>query len=238
MPATAVTELIARAKAAADMEDSGFVTQAQWLRWANLEHRMFYSWLARHGYVVDTTGASHTADGTGSFAAVTDPMVVMGVWEVVGTRYRPLRSGDAIQYTTAGTQTGPASHYWLSDRGDGDFNIVMFPRPTSGTYVSLYLASPATLVLATPAVGEDDEVRYPLGLEERIVLGMARRALAKEESSTAEVGRQIRELEQHAEAVAWDRLSGGVQAVRNVDARERGWHSGLALPPPREWLWA
>lgn len=236
MPATSVSELIARAKAAADMEDSGFVTTAQWLRWANLEHRMFYAWLARHGYVYDPAPASHTADGTGQFGDVTDPMVILGVWELQGTRYRPLRSVDQVEYQGWGSATGPASVYTAVDRGDGDVAIVMAPRPSSGTYVALYIAHPDALVLGTPTTGQDDEVRYPLGLEERIVLGMARRALAKEESSTSEVVRQIREVEAHAEAVAWDRLSGGVQAVRNVDHRERGW-GDMTTPSPREWYW-
>lgn len=238
MPATSVSEMIARAKAAADMEDSGFVTAAQWLRWLNLEHRMFSAWLARQGYANEIATVSHTADGTGAFAtALEDPIAIIGVWELVGTRYRALRSGDALQYQANGTTTGAASHYYLSDRADGSYNVVLFPRPTSGTYVAMYLPHPAALVTGTPGAGEDDEVRYPLGLEERVVLGMARRALAKEESSTAEVTRQIRELDAHAEAVAWDRLSGAVQAVRNVDHRERGWSTGLVMPPPREWLW-
>lgn len=236
MPATTVSELIARAKAAADMEDSGFVTTAQWLRWANLEHRMFYAWLARQGYANNPDTAAHTADGTGTFTAIQDPMVILGVWESTGQTYRPLRAIDQLRFQEHGTVTGPAHYYAVFDAGDGGMTLSLAPKPSSGSYLALYLAHPAELVLGSPGAGQANSVRYPLGLEERVVLGMARRALAKEESSTSEVVRQIREVEAHAEAVAWDRVSGGVQSVRNVDHRERGW-SDLATTSPRDWYW-
>lgn len=236
MPTTEVTEIIARAKAAADMEDSGFVTAAQWLRWANLEHRMFTAWLLRHGYVNVVSSATHVADGTGAFGDVTDPTVILGVWESVGETFRPLRSTDTATAFASGTTTGTAVTFTVADRGDGDVTITLQPRPMSGTYVALYVAAPDELVTGTPAAGQSDEVRYPLGLEERIVLGMARRALAKEGSSTAEIGRQIREVEAHAEAVAWDRAAGGVQSVRNVDRRERGW-GDMTVPGREAWYW-
>lgn len=234
MPSYDVTELIERARSASDMRDN-FVTQTEWLRWLNVEHRMLTLALTRLGYTRDITTQTHAADGTGTFAVTDDElMAVVGLYEAIDGRSRWLKYEPYIKGTLAlDTQAGQATHYAVEQTGDA-MTVSLYPQPASGTYRLLYYPSPDTLVLETPAAGEDDAVWFPMGFEERLVLGLARRALAKEGSNTSELGRQIREIDAHIEAAASSRqLSGAV--VRNMDKVERGW--GVDVPGPEAWVW-
>jgi hypothetical protein len=82
---------------------------------------------------------------------------------------------------------------------------------------------------------DTDEVTYPMGFEERVVLGMARRALSKEETINPGIEAEIQRIEQHIDEVAWNRLYAGAQ-IRNVDRVERGWHTTMHIPTRDYWV--
>ncbi len=81
----------------------------------------------------------------------------------------------------------------------------------------------------------DTSVNYPLGFEERVVLGLARRALAREESDAREIIAQIRECESTIEEAVSDRVFAQHSAVRNVDSDVRGWRRSVHYPDPASW---
>lgn len=232
-----VTELIERARSASDIRDN-FVTQTEWLRWANTEHKWLQGFVARAGYVLFENSENITADGSISYN-IDEPLVILGVYEVLSSgTYRRLRHADVMDgppLRDVGVY-GPADTFRVSQNTNDQVTVSFYPRPQTGNYVVRNIELPKTLVLGTPGVGEDDSVYYPLGWEERIVLGMARRALAKEGSSTSELSRQIRECELEIERAAWDRVMGGHQGVRNVDRVERGWTEDHRADP-RLWVW-
>ena len=87
---------------------------------------------------------------------------------------------------------------------------------TSGTILVDVVPYPKTLVAETPAAGEASEVHYPLGFEERIVLGMARRALAREETVNPAIESQINDADEHINNAAYRRLLGDNARVRKV----------------------
>jgi hypothetical protein len=110
----------------------------------------------------------------------------------------------------------------------GQTSIQFYPRPASGTYTAVIVDEPVALTLS-------DSVNYPAGLEEWLVLSLARRAVAKEEGDTRELTRQLAEQEAYVERFCWDRVAGGRAAVRNVDRVERGWvRADLMGTPSRD----
>lgn len=79
-------------------------------------------------------------------------------------------------------------------------------------------------------------VAYPLGWEERIVLGMARRALMKEESDTRPVDTEIALWESRIEEACWNRVLTNSPSVRNSDQETYGWTDRFSMPPIGNWV--
>lgn len=234
MPAFTVQQLIDRAAAIADMHDS-FVTPAQWLAWYNTEARALELFIARSGWVTNLAssvdaGASYTATITGA------PLAILGVYEVRDGRYRPLKLQNQVDFTrqnvAAATDTGDAHWYAIVTSNSTDDTVVHFyPQPTTGTYRVLYLAG------RTPATAVTDSATWSLGWEERIVLGMARRALIKEESDPRKVEQLMGEQDAVIEEFCWNRSLGSVPQVRNVDRVARGWSDEMSFGTYESWYW-
>jgi hypothetical protein len=232
MPAVTVQELIDRAKAAADMHDD-FVTDAQWILWANIENQKLWSFVARCGYVIREDREDIPATGATQYT-FNEPAAILGVYELVGSRYRRIRHSDAQDgagYINTGTN-GQATMFRVFQNTNGQVSLQLWPVPTSGEY-KVYVIPQADTLDAT-----SDSVNYPMGWEEYIVLGMAKRALAKEETRNPMVDAEHDDISRHIESTAWERLFGAHKSIRNVDRVERGWsnypdHYG----DPASWLW-
>lgn len=236
---TSVQTLIDRAKAAADMTDH-FVTDAQWLLWVNVEHRALLYFLARSGYILRAESLDINVDGGGEYPLTQEPLAIIGVWEQRDDRrMRQLRYNNLVDGTRqmgdgAGPDRGPALEFNISWNGEDDpsagYRINFWPEPDSGTYVVKYIANPAALTLT-------DSVNYPGGWEERIVLRLARRAIAKEEGDPRMIDSEIATVESWIQEAVWNQNLSSSPVVRNVDKVERGWVPMLPWPPPvSEWL--
>ena len=235
MPNYTAQVLIERAQAAADMHDD-FVTQTQWLRWATVENDALAVKVAQLGYVLNESFTDITITGADSYP-IDEPLAVVGVYEITTNnllrRVHSVNPFDGHRQTT-NTIIGPARQFsFRRSTSSGNTTILMnmFPNPTSGTYRVYVIPHPAALTSVSGSVD------YPLGWEERVVLGMARRALAKEESDTGPISEQIRQVDSDIEAAVWSRLLGDSPSVRNVDSVERGWISPYPYPwpPVSEW---
>ena len=204
MPSFTAQTLIDRAAAIADMHD-GFVTPTQWITWLNTESRALELFVIRSGYIQPLAA---TVDAASFAITVPSPLVILGVYEVSGNRYRPLYHQTQLDFTrqpyATPADSGDARAYTIvSNSGSDDLTVQFYPKPTTGTYRALYIPNSTVTAAVT------DSVRWPLGFEERIVLGMARRALMKEESSTSQVDSLIAEQDRTIEEFCWSRnLSG------------------------------
>lgn len=235
MPAFTAQALIDRAAAISDMHD-GFVTPAQWLAWLNTEIRALDIFTARNGYVLSTPTSTSTSAAPYTIEVSGEMLAVLGVWEVRDTRYRRLTLQNPIDFqrqdNATGTNTGEARYYSVVRTPGADTHtIYLYPRPTSGTYMAL------TLPVSTLASTVATSLWYPLGFEERLVLGMARKAMVKDESDESGLIRLIREQEQLIEEACWSRQIGEAPRVRNVDDTERGWSNYPDWPPYATWFW-
>lgn len=259
MPTVTTRDLVNRAKAASDMRDN-FVTDTQWMYWATQERLALDMFLAQSGWPQShTQGPLLVGAGTATGDYLVDTsvitsggaydygmMAVIGVYEMSSNGYyRALKHEDNISFTrqvggTAARTRGHSRYYRVKTRQDNDgivFNL--FPEPeTSESYTVVYIAHPKRLSLDVgPADGYINTVTYPLGWEERIVLGMARRALMKEESETREIDKEIKLWDGRIEEACWSRVLGAVPAIRNIDRSERGWAKDLVYPPFTQWWW-
>lgn len=233
MPSYTGQELINRAAAAADMHDN-FVTTTTWLQWASLERYALELLMARSGWPTDLATGTITVTGSesGEFSVAADPdmMAVVAVHQIESDGLRRLTYSDTVTFlrqvpASPVHTSGDVQIYRIKRDVDGiTFNF--FPNPSIGSQLLVtYIPMPVRL---TTVAGT---VNYPMGWEERIVLGMARRALAKEESDTSEVRAQIREIEQQVEELSWNRVMSESPRVRNADRQP------LELPSRENWAW-
>lgn len=233
MPTFTVLELVDRAKAAADMLDD-FVTPAQWEAWVAVERMSLERLIMQAGYVLTEAVVTINANGATSYPLTGggDLLAILAVYEVVDGRYRRIRSDDIFDGKAGRdtADTGFASRFRVKQGAPGELEIAFYPRPTTGTFHVVYIPAPE-------AAGLNDPVSYPLGWEERIVLGLARRALAKEETVNPSIEAEIRRIEEHIEETAWNRMyaSSGAR-VRNVDKVERNWFDSPEVPARDYWV--
>lgn len=236
MPAFTVQEIVDRAAAIADM-DGNFVSPAQWLAWYNAESRALEFFIARSGWVHNTASSVDSSSGYEiSIPEANRPMALIGVYEVRDGRYRPLKFQNTVDFTRqsygAPATTGDAHFYSVESSPTQDkLTIYLFPLPSSGTYRVLYLAG------REPVDDLTDSVNWPLGWEERIVLGMARRALIKEESDSRVIEKLMAEQDAIIEEFCWNRVLAESPRLRNVDSRDRGWSEDLIFGPYESWYW-
>ena len=246
---TAAT-LIQRAEAIADMHDN-FVSETEWLRWLNQEQYALQLFLVRNGWTLpfDTTAATITSTGwslvTNGAAAVAvaknagghyvftptlaDVMALVCIHESVNGSLRRLNFNndvDFLRQTNGSTLvTAHATDYRARMYGN-EIHLDMYPTPAAGeVYLITYLSAPVALTTTAQAIA------LPMGWEERVVLGMARRALIKEESDPRPIEGLMREMDSQIEQLCWNRVMSESPKVRNSDAR------AVALPKWQEWYW-
>lgn len=241
MPAVTTSVLVARAKAIADMHDN-FVTPAEWMYWATQERLSLDYLMARSGWIQNVTEVTVTATGAGDYSLSSIPMAVLCVHESSSQGLRRLRYNNTVDFkrqVTGGTVvTGAAAEYSLrlDLTSGGLMKINFFPEPSSGSYVVSIVPSKNPLALAA-ASGYDTSVIYPMGWEERIVLGMARRALVKEESDTQAISNMITDINAEVERAVWNMVTSEAPTIRNSDVQAYGWDRDLFYPPVGQWRW-
>lgn len=245
MPAVTTLVLIDRAKATADSRDN-FVTPTQWMYWCNQERQSLDLFIARSGWTqnvtvatIDLTAGSATT-GLYPLVTVATPslaiMALVGIWEKDSSGHvRALKQLDAVSFMRqapgATLSQNHARYYTLTWSVD---KLIAQFYPAIGTgesYIMAYIPAAATMTLS-------DSVSYPMGWEERIVLGMARRALMKEESETRAVDEEIRLWEGRIEEACWSRVLAESPTVRNMDASQYGWGTKVIFPSPTMWWWS
>lgn len=232
-----VSELITRAQQAADMEDD-FISQSTWLYWANVEHKKLWIKLARSGFPIGYNETPITI--TGALQYNTDEsLAIIGMRGITRSgRYFRVPIVHPINMTGINsTVTGRAQQCMIShDPGNvGNEIVIRFwptPQPNTDFYTLATIVYPKTLVLDTPSGDESDTVNFPNGWEERIVLGMARRALGKEETINPAIEAEIREVDNDIENSVRSYLLVDNATVHDVNEPTPG-----TLPPYTDWLY-
>lgn len=195
MPSINVSDLVTRAQLAADMEGT-FISSAGWLYYANTEYKNLYMRIARMGWPLETTSTTITLTGAASYT-VTAPAAVVSL-KIVDSSSRlkriPMKSEISQKWVTP--KSGETPKEAIIIKSGDNLTIQFNPSPASGTVYMKGVANPLILVTsgATPGTSSTT-ITMPLGWEERIVLGMARKALAKEETINPAIERDIEEMD-------------------------------------------
>lgn len=209
----ALSVLRTRAKQRADLENSDFIEDSEWLTYINGSYARFYDMLVGRfvdWYVEDPL--DFTVSSGSTYALPFDFYKLLGVDRLVsGSDYvalRPFnfadrnkrRASDAfrglypnVQYRIMGTNL----RFTPEDQATGDYRL---------WYVPTY----------TPLSADTDTIDNVNGWEDWIILDAARKALVKEESDITAVVMELRELEKRIEEMAQQRDIGETDRITDV----------------------
>lgn len=183
-----ILQVINRAKQYADMENSSFLSDAQWLDFVNSSYTWLYDRLVSSGlaYFESTQSISGVASQV-NYALPADHYATVRVdyqldsshWE----RLVPIPVQEVPLVDIGGGNR--ATHWRLAGT-----NLQLYPAPSgSDTYRHVYVPAATVFVLTTETV---DGVS---GFEDLLAIDAAIKALIKEESSTTELReRRLEEL--------------------------------------------
>lgn len=171
-----------------DHDDTkGWIAPAVWLRLAFVEYQLLRKKWIRMGLIAPATT---DAEFTGPTTTVNGVLCTIGVAEKVATNeYRPL---EWMQDTFGrapfiSSQDNSRAFMWRATKSGDTVVYTVEPQDTTATYVVRYIATVAAPTLATATV------ELPDGCDERLVLGLARRAHIKDSSNSQLLQRMIDE---------------------------------------------
>lgn len=217
--------LIERARTYVDddhKEDQGWISEARWLDIANVEYERLYRQWVRTGLI---TPAHTLAAFTGSTTSLTRVLCIVGAAENLGsnTPRRILEHGDQQWDALTGK-----SEEWSATGSADTLTINLYPVDSAGSYEVRYIQYPARATDATTSID------LPFGGDERLVLGMARRAMVKESAASRLVNDLIIDADAELAMTAWGRADKQAPRVRVVTPRR-----GPKLYPvePARWVY-
>lgn len=210
------SELIDRARLYVDddhNDQSGWIKPARWLVLGQVEYEQLYGRWVQMG-LIGPEPIDHTF--TGPSATLANVLAIVGVAEVQGPdSYRILRDAQAAmgRKPIRGDHDGPATSWEAYGTGE-ELTVRVHPSDTRGEYMVRYV--PTT---GRRTDNPNEFVELPYRADERLVLGMARRALVKESSQSSAINALIREVEEGLNFEASQRNGGLV--VRPVQSTPR-----------------
>ncbi len=221
-----------------------FVTPAQFCHWATQELLALTLFAARLGWSQNVQTTTLTVAGTeaGSFPLTVSPLCLVSVHQVRNGQVREIRYNNVVDFlrqTPGSTATGdPQEFRVLWDQDNDRLKLGFYPEPTVGSSILVsYIPEPKRLTFdASPSTGYANSISLPMGWHERVVLGVARRALIKEESDVTDISRMIADCDGMVEQMCWDRVIAQHPTVRNLSSYT-GWASGVSYPPSTQWVW-
>ncbi len=236
---TTVLDCIRLAKAYVDDEHSsveGWIPDSPtWLYWFNTEYSRIYRELLSHGLIGPAyTDEAITIDGSSSYLLTNAVLAIASVCETLSdgsVRFlapgQPSAGAQAGQSTTAGTPTR-----WYAHGIGGVVTVELRPKPSSGTYTVRLIKDPSNLTLT-------DHVELPGGMVDRVILGMANRALIKEGSASSALYGQLKQADEDLAFLSGSRILGAAPGARKASY----WQGALnkqgsgTYNDPSTWWW-
>lgn len=184
--ATTLATLRTRIRQRTDTENSEFVTDAELTQLINTSYKELYGLLARKSLQRAESVEVIAADGSSSYDLPSGFLSLIGVFRDYGEYKTPLERFP--EKFRPGSRTGDAKFYRIVGS-----TVVLYPKPSSGTYDVVYIPIPADLV------DDDDTVDGVLGWEEYVVIDVSINVLAKEESDTRHLEGRLAKIHQRIE---------------------------------------
>lgn len=186
-----VQTLIDRARVEADMTDKSFISDAQALEWTNVLLPQLDLKVARSGYVLTPTRTTTTVTGADAYNFPAPLCIVTVHWICSDgktlLRLRPAHAGTSYPVLATRPTTSRAPESWYAEtKADGTMDLRFAPNPTGGSFIMTTIPLRGTLTLT-------DTVVYPAGVEEWLVISLARRMLMKEEGDVRHMDALLKE---------------------------------------------
>jgi hypothetical protein len=210
-----VSEIISLAKQRADMENTGFISDAEWLTYADQSYRKFYSLVTTlyEDYNVTSVDIT-TVAGTEEYSLPTGFFKARLV-EIYGVTPRPLTlkqwtlsEKNRLAYNVNGY---PIRYSIYGEK------LRLLPVPQGPYAVRLWFIPTATAITAT-----SQSVEVYNGFDEYIVLDMAIKALTKEQSNTDRLERERDRMEKMLEETLRGRDAGSPRFMTDIDRQNDG----------------
>lgn len=190
-------------------EVSGFIAADKWMTLAQVEYANLYRKWVRMGLVrpkpTDTqfTGGSTTINGV---------LAVVGVGEDLGSYVRILSNAQvplgADPFWYGSTPFTSKATEWAAHGMANNLEIDVYPLDTTTTYTVRWI--PAYQYATDPT----QTIDLPDGGDERLVVGLARRALVKESARSQMLEEFMREADAEAAFASFGRVGGGPRVRR------------------------
>lgn len=228
-------ELIDRARVYLDDDNkdtNGWLAPTSWLALLNTELAQLYRRHVRNGLVTPPA----TDQSLNTSPTLQNCLAIHGVAQVLPSGlYRLLTPAQSAygQKPFYGTpiSNGPG-HYWMAEGGADNLTIKIEPDPTlaHGSYIARFTPTLAYITALSQTVD------VPYGADERLVLGIARRANLKDSTTSALLERLMAESDAELAFQAFGRLKDSPRVRRVVSRTEKRGVMGNQFPgDPREW---
>lgn len=212
----------------------GFVAPADYLTIAAVEYteqrkRWIRSALVRPATTDTTFSSSPTT-------ALTGVQAIVGVAEIISpssTPYRlltPAQSAWGAQPYWGQVASNRATTWTAAGEGD-NFTVQLDPPDAGNTYVVRWVPT------ITYPTDQTTTVDVPYGLDERLVLGIAKRAMVKDQSRSAALQDLINQADAENMFTAFARIQGDGPRVRRVVSTVKLHGMFAGWPGPAAWLY-
>lgn len=221
----------ARVYIADDQKDqNGFIAADKWMLLAQVEYAVLYRKWVRQG-LVRPAPTNTTFTGSTTLNGV---LAVVGVGEDMGSYVRLLYNSQvpmgADPFWPGSTPPTSQAIEWAAHGVADNLAIELNPPDTTTTYTVRWIP---TVAYATDPTATVD---LPYGGDERLVLGMARRAFVKETVRSQALDELMREADAEMAFTAFGRVPGGPR-VRRAPPRGRTFPVRYATFPTDQSLW-
>lgn len=169
-------DLVTRCQQRCDRENDPSISPTEWKTLISSSYGELYALIVDSGMRYFETSSSITATGAASYPLPTDHLETIGLDRVLNT------GGDTRELTEAMIQE---RNRWSGQTGDAVAyaiiaqTIVLYPKPSSGTYAFVYIAQPPDLSAAADSTPVDV---MTVNGEEFLIYATAIKAHAKGET--------------------------------------------------------
>lgn len=210
-----ISSLITLAKQRCDMENTNFISAAEWITYADLGYRKFYNLITTLYEDYNVSSQDYTTTPDTEEYTLPSGFLKVRLVELYGVTPRPLTLREwtlSEKNRLAYTVTGYPIRFAVYG------NVLrLMPAPRGAYQVKVWYIPTATAVTS-----DAQSIEVYNGFDEYIALDMAIRALMKEESNTDRLERERDRMEKMLEETMRGRDAGQPRTMTDIERQNDG----------------
>lgn len=210
-----VSSVITLAKQRADMENTSFVSDAEWVTYADLSYRKFYNLITTLYEDYNVSYQDYTTTGQQAEYTLPTGFLKIRLVELYGVTPRPLTLREwtlSEKNRLAYSVTGYPIRFSVYGN-----TLRLMPDPQGAYQVRVWYIPTATAVTS-----DAQSIEVYNGFDEYIAIDMAIRALTKEESNTDRLERERDRMERMLEETMRGRDAGQPRTMTDIERQNDG----------------